>query len=360
MAETWYAILAFMIAMYVVLDGWNIGAGAIHLLVARNDADRRTVVAAIGPFWVWHEVWLIAAGGVLLLAFPAVMASLFSGFYLAMHLLVWGLIGRGVAIEMAGHIRDRMWRTFWDTIFAISNIVLAILLGAAFGNVVRGVPLDAQGTVSLALFTNFQPTGAVGLLDWYTIAAAVFMLLCLSAHGAAYLAWRTEGSVNAAARRLGGRLWGATFVMFAILAILTWIVRPDMFASMTHRPVAWLCIAMILGGVSAIVTGWQTGRERRAFLGGCIFIIGMAGAGAAGLYPIMLHSTLSPEYSVSLDQGGAFPLSQKLALFWWPVALALSLGYIAFIARYFGGKVGPAGPQSYGTASEPLPDEEPA
>jgi cytochrome d ubiquinol oxidase subunit II len=196
MVELWYAILVLTLGLYVVLDGWDLGIGALHLSIGRTDADRRTVISAIGPFWLWHEVWLVAAGGIMVLAFPAVMGTAFSGLYLALMLVLWGLMGRGMAIEVAGHIKDRLWRTFWDITFSLSSVLLAVLLGAAFGNLLRGVPMSPEGRFSLPFFTHFGVRGAVGLLDWYTVSVAAFTLVCLMAHGAAFLALRTDGKVN--------------------------------------------------------------------------------------------------------------------------------------------------------------------
>lgn len=158
MVETWYAILSFMLAMYVVLEGLNVGAGMLQYVVGRTDAERRMVIAAIGPLWTWHEVWLVSFGGTLMVAFPSILACSFEGFYLALFLVLWGLVLRGVSIEVSGQIGDPMWRSAWHFTFAASNVLLAILIGAALGNVTRGVPLDASGKFTLPFFTNFSPS----------------------------------------------------------------------------------------------------------------------------------------------------------------------------------------------------------
>src|SRR6187402_3090930 len=142
MVEVWFALLSVTVIVVVVLDGWDIGAGALHFVAGRTSSERREIVAAIGPLWSWHEVWLVAFGGTLLLAFPKVMATSFAGFYLALWLVLWSFILRGVSIEVGGHINDRLWRSWWDFVFAVSNVLLAVLFGAALGNVIRGVPLD--------------------------------------------------------------------------------------------------------------------------------------------------------------------------------------------------------------------------
>ena len=146
---------SFMLVTYVVLDGRNFGAGMLHWLVARTPAERRQVIAAIGPLWSWHEVWLVGFGGTLFAVFPRVLASAFAGYYLALFLILWCLILRGISIEFGGHINDRLWQGFWDFVFVISSLLLAVLFGAAGGNLARGVPLDDHGNFAMAFFTDF-------------------------------------------------------------------------------------------------------------------------------------------------------------------------------------------------------------
>ena len=215
MVELWFGLLCFMLTVFVVLDGWNIGAGALHLIAAETAAERREILAAIGPSWSWHEVWLVAFGGTFLLAFPKVMATSFAGFYLALWLVLWSFILRGISIEVGGHIHDRLWQSWWDFVFAVSSIVLAVLFGAALGNVIRGVPLDESGKFSMSFFTDFGVRGRVGILDWYTVSVAVFTTVLLSAHGATYLRLKTIGRVHQRSERLARWLWATALVLFA-------------------------------------------------------------------------------------------------------------------------------------------------
>src|SRR5271167_5210199 len=171
MEAVWFAIVSAMLAVYAVLDGFDFGVGVVHRLVAKTDEERRTVLAAIGPVWDGNEVWLVAAGGVLFMAFPRVYSAAFSGFYLALMIVLWLLILRGIAIESRSHQENPLWREFWDTTFSLSSAVLAVVLGAALGNVVRGVPLDATGFFAMPLFTDFQPGAHPGVFDWYTVLA---------------------------------------------------------------------------------------------------------------------------------------------------------------------------------------------
>src|SRR6195256_2558519 len=157
MEAVWFAIVSAMLAVYVVLDGCDFGAGILHRLVARTDEERRTVLAAIGPVWDGNEVWLVAAAGVLFMAFPRTYAAAFSGFYLALMIVLWLLILRGIAIESRSHNENPLWREFWDTTFSFSSAMLAVVLGTSLGNMIRGVPLDATGFFAIPLFTDFQP-----------------------------------------------------------------------------------------------------------------------------------------------------------------------------------------------------------
>src|SRR5713101_4105950 len=176
-----------MIAMYVVLDGFDLGAGIVHLLIARTDGERRQVIGSIGPVWDGNEVWLLAAGGTLFFAFPSLYASSFSGFYLPLMIVLWLLMLRGISIEFRNHVAGSVWGPFWDAVFCASSTLLPVFLGAALGNVVRGVPLDAQGRFFEPLWTDFTTRPPTGILDWYTVLAGLSALAALAAHGALWI-----------------------------------------------------------------------------------------------------------------------------------------------------------------------------
>ena len=341
MVELWFALLSFMLTLFVVLDGWDIGAGVLHLIVAKTDRERRQVIAAIGPLWSWHEVWLVAAGGTFVLAFPELMAVSFSGFYLALWMVLWSFVLRGISIEVGGHVHDSLWRSAWDFVFAMSNLLLAILFGAALGNVIRGVPLDASGEFSMSLFTDFTARGRVGILDWYTLSVAIFATVLLAAHGATYLRLKTTGPVHERSERLARGLWIAVTVLFLLVSIETWVVRPELFQSMFQRPFAWLALLVIGVSVWALFTGLRGSAEGRAFAGSCGLIAGMLAGAAASLFPVVLHSTLNPEHSMTAYTGATAERGLRIALFWWPVAVALALTYGFTIMRIYAGKVSP-------------------
>src|SRR5260370_9282702 len=338
MIAAWFAIAGFMLIAYVVLDGRNFGTGVLHCLVARTPEERRQVVAAIGPLWSWHEVWLVGFGGTLLAVFPRLMALAFAGYYLALFLILWCLLLRGMALEVGGHINDRLWQGFWDFVFVVSSFLLAILFGAAAGNLERGVPLDAHGDFSMAFFTDFKTRGNVGLLDWYTISAAIFVTVLLAAHGATYLTRKTEGPVHDRAARNAKHLWVAVVPLFFALSVESWIVRPDLFHEAVHKPLCWLGVLVIVASPVTLVFGLAARSEMRAFVGSNCLIVGVLATGAAALFPVMLHSTLAPENSLTAYAVASSHNALVLASVWCPIALALAIAYSNSISRRYAGK----------------------
>ena len=340
MIAAWYGIVSFMLIVYVTLDGRNFGAGMLHWFVARTPEERRQVVAAIGPLWSWHEVWLVGFGGTLLVAFPRLMASAFAGYYLALFLILWCLILRGISLEVGGHIDDRLWQGFWDFVFVFVNFLLAILFGVAAGNVARGVPLEPDGRFSMTFFTDFRTSGRVGLLDWYTVSIAIFAAVLLAAHGATYLTLKTEGAVHDRSRAFAKVLWAAAAPLFLAISIASCAVRPELPAQAIANLFCWLGLAAIAASIFALISGLTTGREMRAFVGSNLLLVALLATGGAAIFPVMLHSTLAPENSLSAYSVAASPTALRIASIWWPVAFVLATAYFVFISRRYAGKVG--------------------
>jgi cytochrome bd ubiquinol oxidase subunit II len=339
MVEIWYGILAFTLIVYVTLDGRNFGAGILHLIVAKTPAERRQIIAAIGPLWSWHEVWLVAFGGVMFVAFPLLLGAAFSGYYLALFLVLWCLILRGISLEVGGHINDPMWQSFWDFVFPVSNVLLGFLFGTALGNVVRGVPLEENGEFHMAFFTDFGVRGNVGLLDWFSVSMGVVCMVMTAAHGATYLSLKTEGPVHDRCESLMRKLWAVIPVLFVVITVQTWYVRPELFEGMVRNPIAWLAILVSLAGALFVFTGLRRRLELRTFAGSCMIIVGLLTAGAAAIYPVILLSTLGAENSLTAYNSSAGERSLKVAIIWWPFALVLSCAYFWFVLRHFAGRV---------------------
>jgi cytochrome d ubiquinol oxidase subunit II len=339
MIATWYAVVSLMLIIYIVLDGRNFGAGMLHWFIAKTPEERRQVIAAIGPLWTWHEVWLLGFGGTLIAIFPRLMASAFAGYYLALFLILWCLILRGISLEVGGHIDDRLWQGYWDFNFVLSNFLLAILFGAAAGNVARGVPLDAQGNFSMAFFTDFNVRGHVGLLDWYTVSIAVLATVVLAAHGATYLTLKTEGPVHDRSEKCAKYLWIAVVPLLLIILVESRIVRPDLPGHALSNPFWWLALILIAMSIVMLVSGLTSRRELRAFLGSTFVIVGLLAAGSAAIFPVMLRSTLAPENSLTAYAVASSSSTLIRASFWWPIGFALAVFYFIYISRRHTGKV---------------------
>jgi cytochrome d ubiquinol oxidase subunit II len=338
MFEVWYAIAALLLAMYVALDGFDLGAGILSPIVARTPTERRQVLAAIGPYWDGNEVWLLAAGGALFVAFPRVLASGISGFYFAIFLVLWCLLGRGIAIEFRSHVTDPLWRSAWDFVFAAASTLLAVFFGAAFGNLMRGVPLDEEGWFSLALFTDFTAREPVGILDWYTILTGVFALVALAAHGALFLGWKTDGAVRARSHRTARRLWIAVAVLWPIVTRASHAVNPSLFPGMVRHWLAAVAVVLALGGIVVVFVGLRRGRDLGAFLGSCAFLLGIIGASAASYFPVMLRATGGDALSMTAYTGGADEASLRTALRWFVFGLPLALAYLVIVFRLHRGR----------------------
>jgi cytochrome d ubiquinol oxidase subunit II len=272
-------------------------------------------------------------GGVLFVAFPEVLTTAFPAFYLALHLVLWCFALRGVGIEVRSHVADAMWATLWDAIFAGASVLLALLFGVAFGNIVRGVPLDDSRSFTMALFTNFGTKGQVGLLDYYTLSVGLLAVVLLSAHGAAFLAWRTAGVVRERCLLLERKLWPAVAALFALVTVETAWVRPDLLAHLLSRPLAWFTIAVAFGGVALLVASRRGRLDGHAFHGSCVLVAGVLASAGVGLYPVFLHSTFDARFDFDAFHQARNSISMRFAFGWWPFAFALAVSYVVNVFR---------------------------
>ena len=339
METMWFVLVAFMLTAYVILDGFDLGAGAIHFLVAKTDDERRLVLRSIGPVWDGNEVWLIAAGGTLYFAFPVLYASSFSGFYLPLMMVLWLIMLRGIGIELRSHIDDPLWRSFYDFIFSGASLLLAIFFGAAMGNVIRGVPLNADGYFFEPLWTNFRVTADSGILDWYTVLTGVVALVTLTVHGAHYVAMKTTGDVNARARRIASR-GGWLLVALTILSLFATVyVRPQMFDNFKSHSWGAVFPLIVLAGIAGMEYFQRRGKEAAAFLSSTAYIAGMLGGAAFALYPTMLMASTDPAHSLTIYNSKTGDYGMAVGLVWWSIGILLALGYFTYLYRSFRGKV---------------------
>jgi cytochrome d ubiquinol oxidase subunit II len=335
----WFIFVALMIAMYVLLDGFDLGAGAIHLVAAREDRERRKIIRAIGPVWDGNEVWLIAGGGTLFFAFPVLYASSFSGFYLPLIIVLWLLMIRGLSIELRGHIGDPMWASFWDAVFFLGSSLLAIFFGAALGNVVRGVPLDADGYFFQPLWTDFTPfSDTPGILDPYTVLIGLLALATLIVHGANFIALKTDGDLNARSRKISRRFTYATAVLTVLATAFTFWVSPWMLESFNQRPYGYVLPLVAIAGLVGMILFNRRNDDRAAFLSSGAYIIGMLTSTVFGVYPKVLPA-VDPANSLTIYNASASQYGMAVGLVWWSIGMVLAVVYFVVIYRLFRGKV---------------------
>ncbi len=331
MGTLFFCFLAFLLASYVVLDGYDIGTGLLHLFVARSDGERRDLLSTIGPLWDGNEVFLVAAGGTLFFAFPELYALSFSGFYLPLMIVLWLLIVRGVSIDFRSHLEAPVWRQFFDVAFALASALLGFLLGVAIGNVVRGVPVQGASLFLQPLWTDFMTGGQTGILDWYTAIVGFTAVAVLAAQGALWAEFRTGGPVHERARALFPRLWVASAVLTAAMSAVTFAVQPRVLEAFGGEP--WRLVFPIAGaaGFVAALVLHRGGRVGLAFAAWSAFLAFLLASAAFGLYPWVLPSSIDPRFSLSIDQVKAADESLRIGAVWWPIGIALAVVYTTYV-----------------------------
>lgn len=354
MATVWFVLVAFMLTAYVVLDGFDLGVGIVHLFVARGEEERRTVLKTIGPVWDGNEVWLIGAGGALVMAFPALYAASFSGFFLPLMIVLWLLMGRGISLEFRNHVDHPVWRPFWDAAFSVSSALLALFFGAALGNVVRGVPLDASGQFFAPLWTDLRLGPPTGIIDWYTLPVGLLAFAALTMHGSLWIALKTAGPLAERARRIAAMAWAATVFLTVVVSVLTFRVQPLIPARMSAHPAGLVLPALAFAGLAGVY--WYRSGEtgKGSFLSSSLFLGGLLASTAFGLYPYVLPANTDPARGLTVFNAAAADHGLEVALWWWIPGMILVLGYFVFLYRNFAGKVDATVPAEAGrTAVSP-------
>jgi len=338
MAFTWFWLVALMIVAYVVLDGFDLGVGVLHIFLARNETERRATLSSIGPVWDGNEVWLLAGGGTLYFAFPLLYASAFSGFYLPLMIVLWLLILRGVSLELRNHLDMGVWRALLDGLFGLASALLTIFFGAALANVLRGVPLQPDGYFFLPLWTNWKPGVAPGILDWYTVIGGVLALVALTLHGALWLTIKVSGELERRARRIVSPLWFVLLILTVVSLFATTSVRPASLDNYFRYPVTFI---VPIGVVAALAGVWFWNRKAqpvKAFLASCFYLFFMLAGACWGLYPTLLPATTGAANDITLDRALSGPHTLAVGLVWWSFGMALAVCYVVFVYSRFRGK----------------------
>ncbi len=328
----WFAFGALSFAAYVVLDGFDLGAGIMHFVAGRDPKERTLIMRSIGPVWDGNEVWLLAAGATLYLAFPKLYAVAIAGFYLPVMILLWLLAARALGIEMKHHLHHPLWDDLWDAAFFGSSLLITLFLGVALGNVVRGVSLDESGRFFAPLWTNFRVGDEVGVLDWFTVSVGLTAVLGVALHGALWIAARIQGPPAERARTRVPLLAGATGAGLLVTSAGLVVVRPDLPASIGSRPLLLVLPAVALAGLAGAVVFTRRGHPARAFRASCAFLGAMVLTAAATIYPAVLPArVLSRSMLASAAKTSDYGLT--VALYWWIPGILLACSYFVFLYR---------------------------
>ncbi len=339
MGFLWFWLVAVMIVGYVVLDGFDMGVGVLHLFLARTEAERKATLASIGPVWDGNEVWLLAGGGTLYFAFPLLYASAFSGFYLPLMIVLWLLILRGVSVELRSHIDMGVWRALLDGVFGTASILLTIFYGAALANVLRGVPLNADGYFFLPLWTNWRPGISPGILDWYTVIGGLVACVALTMHGALWLTIKTSGDLERRARGVVSPLLLVLTVLTVVSLFATIAVRPESLNNYFAYPVTFIVPVGVVVSLAAIWLWNRRGQALKAFLASCVYLFFMLAGACWGVYPVLLQATTGAANDITLTRALSGPHTLAVGLAWWLFGMTLAACYIVFVYSRFKGKV---------------------
>jgi cytochrome d ubiquinol oxidase subunit II len=325
----WFILIGVLLTGYAILDGFDFGVGILHLF-SRGEDRRRININAIGPVWDGNEVWLLTGGGALFAAFPMVYATVFSGFYLALMLLLVALILRAVSFEFRGKVDSPRWRTLWDWAFGMGSLLPALLLGVALGNILRGIPIDANGT-----FTGTFP----GLLNLYSVLVGVLTLVLFVMHGAVYLTMKMDGAYREWVVKWINPCWIIFVILFILTTMYTFFEAGFLFAGILKNKLFWILLPVLFGSIIYLPVAIRTGKYFCGFLSSSIGIAAMIGLAAVSLFPRLVPSRLDLAYSLTVYNASSTPRTLSTMLIIALIGMPLVVGYTIFIYRVFKGKV---------------------
>jgi len=325
----WFVLVGILLTGYAILDGFDLGVGALHLLT-KKDEHRRLMINAIGPVWDGNEVWLVTGGGALFAAFPEVYATVFSGFYLAFMLLLCMLIFRAVAIEFRSKQPMRWWQQTWDVSFSIASIGCSLLVGVALGNIIWGVPLNSQRE----FVGSF-----VGLLNPYALLVGVTTLALFMMHGAIYTVLKTEGELHQIARGWVNNTIIFFIACYGLTTMATLLYLPHMSQHMRTTPVFFAVPVLTMLAIANIPREIFHGRDFLAFLSSGASIVGLMALVGIGIFPSPVLSWPNPQFSLTIYNAASSPKTLGIMLIIAGIGLPIALAYTSSIHYIFRGKV---------------------
>ena len=326
---TWFILVGVLLTGYAILDGFDLGVGFWHLFT-RKEEHRRTLLNAVGPVWDGNEVWLLTGGGAIFAAFPPVYASVFSGFYLALMLLLVALMFRAVSFEFRGKVENDRWRHVWDITFAVSSTVTGLLLGVALGNILRGVPLDSQG--------NYAGT-FLGLLNPYALVVGLMGLAMLAHHGALYAVLKVEGELEQQARGWARASWIAYLVLFLAAAAFSIFGQPQLMTNSLAVPVLFALPALAAASIVGARLLSQRGQDGRAFFASSLSIASLMGTAGAAIFPNLVPALGDASRSLTAYNASSSQYTLTVMLILALIGVPIVIGYTIWTYRVFAGKV---------------------
>lgn len=329
LSSVWFVLVGMLFMGYALLDGFDLGVGALHLFT-KGDHERRLMLNSIGPVWDGNEVWLVTAGGALFAAFPEVYATVFSGFYLAFMLFLFALIFRAVAIEFRSKQPMAWWRRTWDVCFSVASVTGSLLIGVALGNIAHGIPLRADH--------EFAGT-FLGLLHPYPLLVGVTTLALFAMHGNIYVILKTEHALQQRARRWVRWTIGAFVLCYLATTLVTVLTLPHMVRPFAEHPLYLTAPLLTLLAVANIPREVFHGREGRAILSSSAAMIGLLTLFGLGMYPHLVHSSPHATHSLTIYNAASSPLTLTIMLIMAGIGMPLVVGYTIAIYRIFRGKV---------------------
>ncbi|MGD0037339.1 MAG: cytochrome d ubiquinol oxidase subunit II [Bacteroidota bacterium] len=325
----WFWLLCVLIVGYAILDGFDFGVGILSLF-GRDEKERRIHFNAIGPVWDGNEVWLLTGGGALFAAFPAVYATVFSGFYLALILLLAALIFRAVSFEFRNKVDSPTWRRAWDWAFGLGSLLPALLFGVAIGNILHGVPINADGNYLGTFF---------GLLNPYSIGIGLLSLVLFTMHGAIYLATKSDSDLRDRSQKWASYLWMVYVMLYVIITLWTWLASPFLFVDSLRNPMFYIFIIVLLGNIVYLPILLKAGKFYKSFIVSSLIIAAMLCQMALSLYPRLVPSSIDLHYSLTIYNSSSSPLTLQTMLVIAVIGIPIVIAYSIFIHYVFRGKV---------------------
>ncbi len=346
----WFIIIAIVLAVFFILDGYDFGTGIIHLFFAKTEKDKEVIAKSAGLFWDSNEVWLVAAGGMLFMAFPTFYAAVFSGFYLPLIIVLWLIVFRAIGLEFRSQFNFQMWKDMWDKAFGVSSLLLALFFGIAIGNIVRGVNLGGvKNGISvyephyffLPLWdSSFSPLSETpGVIDWFTVVIGFISVVTLAIHGANWIILKTNSSINNKLKKVVFKL-NIALVALTIFSLAIWqIVNPNSLDNFLDKPYLIIFPIIYFSGLIGLFFVKKYKKEIYPFICSTLLILGGITSSLASIFPAILPSTNTLNEPLTIYNTAAAEYGLSAALNWGIIGFILLFVYLIIQKRLMGGKI---------------------